>query len=82
MKGQLIECDKCKFNYYENGLLKSYTGQTATSVVTGTYSYDEKGRLTLTSSNYTFDGDVTLSYLENGLLSKIKGAKVKYEYYK
>jgi hypothetical protein len=80
LQGKLIELDDMKFNYYENGLLKSYV-LSGMSNTTATYTYDEKGRVTNVAHSYFYDQDATYSYHDNGLLDKLRGYKVKYQYY-
>ncbi|MDO9188092.1 MAG: hypothetical protein Q7W13_18950 [Bacteroidia bacterium] len=81
LQGKVIESGRCKFNYYENGLLKSFIASDGPGGGSGNYTYDEKGRLTAYANSYYYGKDASFSYLDNGLLNKVRGKKVKYVFY-
>ena len=81
MQGRLIECGKLKINYNPSGTMKSYTQDNGWAIECLQYTYDEKDRLISVVTGYSPDLNTTYSYRDNGLIDKIRGAKVKYEFY-
>lgn len=81
LQGKIIESGSCKFNYYQNGLLKSFVAYDGPGGGSGNYTYDEKGRLISYANSYYYGKDATFTYLDNGLLNKIREKKIKYLFY-
>jgi hypothetical protein len=80
LKGKMIDYNGYKFNYDEEGLLKSFTEPEGSMLGPSqcNFGYDNRGRLISIQSRYLL---AQYSYHDNGLIEKMGDSKVKYTYY-